>query len=70
MFLKSLWLFLLFGVLFPSSAHAYVDPGTGSLILQALIAGGVSALAFFASFRRKILSFFKGDRGKRGKKNA
>ena len=67
---KSLCLLLLFGIFLPPDAHAYVDPGTGSLILQALIAGGVSALAFFASFRRKILSFFKGQKEKGGKKNA
>ena len=31
-------------LLYPRTAHAYLDPGTGSMILQAL-AGGVFALA-------------------------
>lgn len=28
------------------NAHAYIDPGTGSMILQALLAGAVAVLAF------------------------
>ncbi|MEX1112869.1 MAG: hypothetical protein WD603_00400 [Patescibacteria group bacterium] len=30
----------------PSTAHAYIDPGTGSVIIQAII-GGVVAVGFF-----------------------
>lgn len=36
------WIFLLFFG-FAGPAHAYLDPGTGSLILQGLIAGIVAA---------------------------
>ena len=39
-------------------AHAYLDPGTGSLILQALIAGIAAALAAVKIFWLKITIFF------------
>jgi len=42
-----------------ADAHAYIDPGTGSLILQALAATGITALAFVRGIREKIASFFK-----------
>lgn len=43
----------------PSSAHAYLDPGTSSMILQVLAAGLVSVLAFYSKIKRAIMSFFK-----------
>lgn len=48
---------------FPANAYAYIDPGTGSLVLQAVIAGGVTALVFIRRVRDKIFSLFR-----RGKK--
>ncbi|MBR3211277.1 MAG: hypothetical protein IKF71_05025 [Bacilli bacterium] len=36
----------------------YFDPGTGSLIVQLLVAGLASIGAFFAIFRTKIMDFF------------
>ena len=38
---------VVFGVLVPSTAHAYLDAGTGSLIVQALL-GGVVGVATVA----------------------
>lgn len=32
-------------LLWPMSAYAYIDPGTGAMVLQLLIAGIVAALA-------------------------
>lgn len=43
--------------LLPNSAFAYLDPGTGSIILQALVAGVVSISVAFASFRMKVSQF-------------
>lgn len=57
----------LYLLIMPSSAYAYIDPGTGSLILQAIVAGGITALVYFRNIRRKILSFFR--RAKDTKKN-
>ena len=38
-------------------AFAYLDPGTGSAIIQSLIAGGIAALYFFSTSYTKIKSF-------------
>jgi hypothetical protein len=40
---------------------AYIDPGTGSLVIQALIAGMVAVPIFF---RRQLLRIVNGLRGK------
>lgn len=39
---------------------AYIDPGTGSLILQMIVAGIVGALAFFRGAIFKFFGFFRG----------
>lgn len=44
----------------PSTAQAYVDPGTGSYILQILIAGILGAAFAFKIYWRKIRSFLTG----------
>lgn len=41
---------------------AYIDPGTGSLVLQMLIAGVVGTLAFFRGAIFSFLGIFKGSR--------
>ena len=43
----------------------YFDPGTGSLIVQLLLATIASIGAFFVLFKNKIISLFKG----KGKKD-
>ena len=49
---------VLFGLLAPEPAYAYIDPGLGSMLLQGLAAGAISLLVFWRSLRRKITSFF------------
>jgi hypothetical protein len=44
-------------LLLPSDAHAYVDPGTGSMVLQLVIAGLVSGLYMIKRFWSNIKSF-------------
>lgn len=41
-------------------AHAYLDPGTGSYMLQIIIAGIVSVLFSLKMFWRRIVNFFTG----------
>ena len=42
----------------PSLIAVYVDPGSGSMVLQLLL-GGVSGIyVFFRLFKQKILGFF------------
>ncbi len=42
----------------PTDAHAYLDAGTGSMIIQVLIASIAGALFFLKSYWRKVKSFF------------
>jgi hypothetical protein len=46
-------LFIAVGV-FPRSAHAYLDAGTGSMILQILVASGAAALFILKTQWRRI----------------
>jgi hypothetical protein len=38
---------------------AYLDPGTGSLIIQALVAAFAGAVVVITSYRQKIRAFFR-----------
>jgi len=49
--------FLYFGL--TSNAYAYLDPGTGSVILSAIIAGIVSIKSYWLTILYKIKKFFK-----------
>lgn len=49
--------FGLFALIHPTPAHAYLDPGTGSLLLQGLAAGLVGVLAFWSRLRRMFREF-------------
>lgn len=40
-------------------SHAYVDPGTGSMLLQMAIAGIAGALFFFRQLRMQFTSWFR-----------
>lgn len=39
-------------------AHAYIDPGTGSYILQLLIGGSVAAVFLVKMYWQKLLAVF------------
>ena len=49
--------FLYFGL--TSNAYAYLDPGTGSVILSAIIAGIVAIKSYWLTILYKIKKFFK-----------
>jgi len=55
-------------VLFSKPAYAYIDPGTGSLFLQILIAGVVGFLFTLKTFGRNIKSFIKEFTSRRSSK--
>lgn len=40
-------------------AHAYIDPGTGSVILQALVAGVLGSLFVIKTYWAKLTGFFR-----------
>jgi len=54
----SILVLTLFSLIFPRKAHAYLDPGTGSYILQILIAVLIGALFSIKLFWNRIKYFF------------
>ncbi|MFB3123195.1 MAG: hypothetical protein ACE10H_13515 [Candidatus Binatia bacterium] len=54
----SAWLAVLL-CLWPEDANAYFDPGTGSMILQAVLAALIGISLAFSQVRVKIRSFFQ-----------
>lgn len=54
----------LFILVFPPKAHAYLDPGTGSYILQILLGGLFGGAVLVRAFWKDIRGFF----GKIGEK--
>ncbi len=42
---------------------AYLDPGTGSIVIQALVGGILGGLLVIKLFWKKIFAFFTGKRG-------
>jgi len=45
-------------IIFSSKAHAYIDPGIGSIILQGIIASIAAIGVFFSGLRNKIIQYF------------
>ena len=63
-------IFFLFFAIFPSTAFAYLDPGTGSMLVQGLVAA-IAAIGTTATYyRQKVKIFFDGliKKTKKGKK--
>ena len=61
-------------ILYPNSAHAYLDPGTGSFVIQIIIGFFVGGLYFLKTYWHKIIVFFKNvfhkkDKSKKDDKN-
>ena len=53
------WLGLIALGIFPGEAHAYLDPGTGSAILQALAFALLAVGGAWYGFKAKIKNVFK-----------
>lgn len=49
---------VLYILLSSSRAHAYLDPGTGSMVVQAVIAGIAAVSVSLGIFRSRVASFF------------
>jgi hypothetical protein len=52
-------IFFLYFFLFTSSAHAYLDPGTGSIILQAIVGAFAAFFSTLYIFWEKVKIFFR-----------
>jgi hypothetical protein len=48
---------------FPTAAYAYLDPGTGSMILQGVIAAVAAGGIAMTSFWHRITGWFRRDNG-------
>ena len=57
--LKVLFFLVLFLLVSTKKAHAYLDPGTGSFILQMLAAGVLGGLFAIKTFWRQIIDFLR-----------
>ena len=44
------------------TAHAYLDPGTGSMLLQVLLGGVAGAIVALRLYWGRVKSFFRGHR--------
>ncbi len=42
-----------------TGGHAYLDPGTGSYLLQIVLAAIMSGLFLFSVFRKRLTAFFR-----------
>lgn len=51
-------LFILFDFVITKNAYAYLDPGTGSYILQMIIGALIGALFAIKIYWRRIIKFF------------
>ena len=59
------FLFLIFSLIsYTSPAYAYLDPGTGSMLVQGLIGGVASAMAFLSIYWQKVKAFFGKEKEK------
>jgi len=65
--ITSIILLVCFVLIFPQRADAYLDPGTGSFILQLLMASILGALFTIKLYWRKVKSFFADLFSKKGK---
>jgi hypothetical protein len=59
--MKFIYLLSIFSFAIVKDAYAYLDPGTGSLIIQGIIAGSLSVALFAKTYWYKLVSFFKKD---------
>ena len=53
------FLFLIFSLIaYTSPAYAYLDPGTGSMLVQVLIGGVAVVMSFLSLYWQKVKAFF------------
>ena len=57
-FILFLKLYILVGFYFQSNAYAYIDPGTGSMLLTGLVAAIAAAAAAISLYWSKVKSLF------------
>ena len=66
---KKLLIFFLIIYFYKINAYAYLDPGTGAIILQALAGAVAAIMSFIYYYGNKIKVFFKKLKKKKIKNN-
>lgn len=59
---QALALFGLVLLVVTSSAHAYVDPGSGSMLLQVLLGGVAGVIILIKWYWQRFLALFRGEK--------
>lgn len=49
-------------LLVPAAAHAYLDPGSGSMLLQALLGGAAGLAVLVRLFWRRLIAYLPSRR--------
>jgi len=62
-------LFIFLPLLLAHPAYAYLDPGTGSMLLQGLLAGIMAAGVTIGIYWRRFKAFFTGSNKKENNDN-
>lgn len=57
--LKLLFVIFIVQILVPEKAYAYLDPGTGSMIMQIIVASIAGLSCAIAVWKDRIIQFFK-----------
>lgn len=60
-------LILVFNFFAVNNAYAYLDPGTGSIILQAILGAIAAGVSYCAFYWNKVKNFFKKNNSKKEK---
>ena len=60
-------LILIFNFFEVKNAYAYLDPGTGSIILQAILGAIAAGVSYCAFYWNKVKNFFKKNNSKKEK---
>ena len=50
------------GVLMPTSAYAYLDPGTGAFAVQGLIAGIAGGFIAIRAYGKRVMGLFRREK--------
>ena len=56
---KILNLLLIYNIFIITNAYAYLDPGTGSIILQAILGAIAAGVSYCTFYWNKVKNFFK-----------
>ena len=60
-------LLLIYNIFIATNAYAYLDPGTGSIILQAILGAIAAGFSYCMFYWNKVKNFFKKNNSKKEK---